>query len=466
MGILSSHCGAPTDAWPISDIVRLDGDNLPLSRLIELAGAVGFTARYVYGDWRWLQMELSFHPSLLILKNTNVVVAIANGRIGIEEIVVRDPLHHDAETIILSREDLERAWDGDLLIITPHVARPEKSPTECDRGSSVIILQPEASGVSDTGCDREDHSRKWSSVQSEPREKALKSVGHRFSRMNLGLRFTGPLCVGLITLLAALLFAPLTNTSDKWTAESARQQPSPTGAPVAYLELNRAKPTALAYAAVEETTEGPSSAGATLPPETSTKSLLAVAADQTNPGSITAPAERRPTTPPMPQETLPEKPSVAEAQPTNPGSTFAALNQRLLDRTPPPEIAAKALPAAGAGPTGAGSTAARPSEADPAWLSTDQTLTEAESAALVARGDDYLRMGDVASARLFYEHVADAGWANAALRLGETFDPIFLDHAQMRGIAGDMQKAIFWYRRARDLGSTEARTLLAQFDAN
>ena len=69
-------------------------------------------------------------------------------------------------------------------------------------------------------------------------------------------------------------------------------------------------------------------------------------------------------------------------------------------------------------------------------------------------------MGDGSSARLFYERAADAGDAQAALRMGESFDPGFLDRANVRGAKGDAARAMFWYRRARELGSAEAEILL------
>ena len=68
--------------------------------------------------------------------------------------------------------------------------------------------------------------------------------------------------------------------------------------------------------------------------------------------------------------------------------------------------------------------------------------------------------GDVVAARLFYERAADAGEGQAALRLGETFDPVFLDQARLRGARGDLSTALSWYRRARDLGSSDAEALL------
>jgi hypothetical protein len=90
----------------------------------------------------------------------------------------------------------------------------------------------------------------------------------------------------------------------------------------------------------------------------------------------------------------------------------------------------------------------------------DPRFAAAEAAALVARGDAVLRARDVTSARLFYEHAAEMGDGRAALRMGETFDPAFLDGAGIRGTRGDQREALSWYRRARDLGDAEADRLL------
>jgi TPR repeat protein len=88
-----------------------------------------------------------------------------------------------------------------------------------------------------------------------------------------------------------------------------------------------------------------------------------------------------------------------------------------------------------------------------------------ETAALLARGDALFSTGDLAAARLFYERAADAGEAQAAVRLGETFDPIFLDRAHLRGVPGNVETALSWYRRARDLGAAEAEVLLNSLQA-
>jgi TPR repeat protein len=87
-------------------------------------------------------------------------------------------------------------------------------------------------------------------------------------------------------------------------------------------------------------------------------------------------------------------------------------------------------------------------------------LTAAEAAALLSRGDSLFSVGDVASARLYYERAADTGNGDAALRLGETYDPTFLERAKLRAIKGDLKTAAFWYRRAKELGVAEADILL------
>ena len=79
---------------------------------------------------------------------------------------------------------------------------------------------------------------------------------------------------------------------------------------------------------------------------------------------------------------------------------------------------------------------------------------------LLERGDRLFGVGDIASARLFYERAADAGDAQAALRLGGTYDPAFLQRAQLR-LPGDPKLAVFWYRRAQELGAGEAQLLLS-----
>jgi hypothetical protein len=83
-----------------------------------------------------------------------------------------------------------------------------------------------------------------------------------------------------------------------------------------------------------------------------------------------------------------------------------------------------------------------------------------EAAALMERGRDLLRNGDVASAQLVFRRLAEAGKADAALALATTYDPRYLLEHNLVGIVGDEAKARAWYRRAKELGSMEADRFL------
>ena len=93
------------------------------------------------------------------------------------------------------------------------------------------------------------------------------------------------------------------------------------------------------------------------------------------------------------------------------------------------------------------------------------TFSGAQIAALLARGDWLFATGDVASARLLYERAAGVGEARAAVKLGETFDPAFLNRLNLRGERADPAMAVFWYRRARDLGASDAGSRLIRPEA-
>ena len=43
--------------------------------------------------------------------------------------------------------------------------------------------------------------------------------------------------------------------------------------------------------------------------------------------------------------------------------------------------------------------------------------------------------------------------------------PLFLDRVHLRGVRGDPGAALFWYRRARDLGAPDAEVLLKALEA-
>jgi TPR repeat protein len=78
-----------------------------------------------------------------------------------------------------------------------------------------------------------------------------------------------------------------------------------------------------------------------------------------------------------------------------------------------------------------------------------------ENAVLMEKGQVLMRSGDIASARLLFQRLANAGIADAALALAATYDPRYLAQHNLIGVAGDETKARDWYQRASELGSTE-----------
>jgi hypothetical protein len=89
-------------------------------------------------------------------------------------------------------------------------------------------------------------------------------------------------------------------------------------------------------------------------------------------------------------------------------------------------------------------------------------LDAEEVATLVNRGTDYLKTGDVASARLLLRRAAEAGSASGALILGTTFDPLVIQQLGAFGVVPDVAQARQWYERAAELGSEAASQRLAK----
>jgi TPR repeat protein len=89
-----------------------------------------------------------------------------------------------------------------------------------------------------------------------------------------------------------------------------------------------------------------------------------------------------------------------------------------------------------------------------------------ENVALMEKGRNLMKSGDIASARLLFQRLADADIADAALALAATYDPRYLAQHSLIGVVGDETKAHDWYQRARELGSTEAGRILARINAD
>ena len=109
--------------------------------------------------------------------------------------------------------------------------------------------------------------------------------------------------------------------------------------------------------------------------------------------------------------------------------------------------------------TPAGSVA--PDRAEVPTVATLPKPAPGEIALLLSRGDETLKLGDIAAARLLYEQAAEFGVARAALAAGRTYDPEYLASIRSDGVTGDRSAAAKWYRMASDLGDKDAGRLAA-----
>ena len=108
----------------------VNGETLSISRLTELAGNLGIKAEHARLDWQRLQAPGFNYPTLALLKDGNVVLLTGRGRDGGAEVAVWDPLNPYEEILFVPREDFERQWTGDaLMITTPASNRAPISPS-------------------------------------------------------------------------------------------------------------------------------------------------------------------------------------------------------------------------------------------------------------------------------------------------------------------------------------------------
>jgi hypothetical protein len=89
-----------------------------------------------------------------------------------------------------------------------------------------------------------------------------------------------------------------------------------------------------------------------------------------------------------------------------------------------------------------------------------------ELAAMLRRAGDFIKSGDLSSARLLLRRAAEAGSEEAALTLAGTFDPNVLAARGFQDGAADIALARLWYERAAQFGSSEAPRMLRQLATN
>lgn len=136
-----------------------------------------------------------------------------------------------------------------------------------------------------------------------------------------------------------------------------------------------------------------------------------------------------------PMQALPQNDAIERARPAVPPPAQPPLK--------PETLAVAALPRSA------------PEQSEPA-----RKLEPAEIAVLLRRGEELTKTGDLAGARLLLQRAADARHAGAAFALAATYDPIVLKQMPVIGQTGDIDKARFWYERARAFGSRDATARL------
>jgi hypothetical protein len=83
-------------------------------------------------------------------------------------------------------------------------------------------------------------------------------------------------------------------------------------------------------------------------------------------------------------------------------------------------------------------------------------LDRDELASMRQRADDFIKSGDLSSARLLLERGAEAGDARATLTLAGTYDPNVLKTLGFQEGVADIAMARLWYDRAQTLDAAEA----------
>jgi hypothetical protein len=85
-----------------------------------------------------------------------------------------------------------------------------------------------------------------------------------------------------------------------------------------------------------------------------------------------------------------------------------------------------------------------------------RSLAPEDESRLLKRGRSLLQRGDVAAARLLFEHVARHGSRSAMKALGDSYDAKHLSELGVVGINPDRRQAAYWYERAARVDTADA----------
>jgi hypothetical protein len=426
-----------------------DGDTITVSRLIKLADECGLQLEWIRLDWEGL-ITTGFSELLIFRENTNCVVLTGGARAGVEKVSIWDP-HHDGVIFYMGREEFERAWNGHALMITPKASG--EAPTSPTQQSAFNAIASEIRGAPG------DIAKPESPGNPALVAGSLSPGNHRGPtrhwRKSL-LGFAAAVAVASVSVAIFLLVYP--------GEDNAGSISTPVRGDAAGAQDTRSARETAARApnsdVVGSTSTAPTriiSAPMSAEPQGELSSTISKSSVASKPEMTSTPATS--------EQLAPETGNVPPPGP-KPGAPYAGANP--TDTAPAsPAISAGSAPSATTPPAASSSANELSAEtpAAPATGLTEARLSAADTAALLARGDVLFSKGDVIAARAFYERAAYAGEGRAALRLGETFDPVFLDQARLRAARGDLSTALSWYRRARDLGVAEAEILLKSREA-
>ena len=157
---------------------------------------------------------------------------------------------------------------------------------------------------------------------------------------------------------------------------------------------------------------------------------------------VVAPAEARETEAPKPSAQEPPPRQMAAVEAPAPAAKPEVVAPEPKDVEPPKPVEAVAAPVAQAAPT------LPANDASPA-------LDAAAIKGFLFRGQQQLALGNIVGARLFLKRAAEAGSAEAALILGDTYDAGGLARLGTIGVAANAVEARRWYEKARELGAAE-----------
>jgi hypothetical protein len=388
-------------------------DKVSIAQLQRIAQKRGLKLTEVHLNWMKLQTQLS-RPVLLVLRNGNVVVALRSEAHSNNRIVVFDPLYPTGQDFWLPKRVLESTWDGDAILV--------------DRSPSAYNLLAQFASAMPTLIVLLGFFVFWPTV-----------VGDEYPRDTPVQQFQ-QLHPEVLSIVGSILYiSPNTRTQHESSSVYKRlglATGSTIDLPAETVPDVSDVVSPLASNSTARLEISKANAGLPIREGAGTRHAPgAKALEQTGRDSELQSRELQILAPPAPAGL-----DAAARGPENLRSVASSLTS---------ELAAHFEESDGSGVEARVALPGHP----------DRSAGAPEISALMARGDELFRIGDLASARLFYERAVDAGHRQAALRLGESYDPSFL---ALNGIPvrGDAVLAARWYKRAIDFGVPAGDILL------